>query len=463
MSDLSASSFDNGDIGTWRYIYTTDTSAISEAILANDSRILKLMLKKRKKKPLPLPADGFQGWTALHIAASRRKYIKCLEILLLYGDTVLVNVNAKTRQGRTALHIACANNCISAVRYLLKNGAKTDICDNYTRLALHYAVLNGRTEIFQLILQSTDVSRIEKYCSLMSKIELRENHIYWSLTCCAISSGNLECFSALMTSKLPQSILQSPTILVRSDVARVFSPLTFLLHSYNKNPKKLDSFLPLLLKYEVIMPDMFHSVLRMGMPIWPYNYSSTLVYANPFSAIFIDSLPLSKQQHYFNLLIANNVTPDYCLQCYGDTSKPYRPSYQGGEDSYLHYYRPVLDGIKKGKTNAVKLLISNSAILELDDLIVHFWFCLIFIDSIGFSESMYQYLISLKPLYYIPRCQWGSLNEEFATASLQQLCRTAIRQQLRGPTLEDNLRHFRRRILELPLPSMLKDYLLFKN
>ena len=85
-------------------------------------------------------------------------------------------------------------------------------------------------------------------------------------------------------------------------------------------------------------------------------------------------------------------------------------------------------------------------------------------------SGMYQYLTQLKPIRCI--CELMRSNgqrlsdigsEAFSKVTLQQLCRPVIRQQLREPSLGGNLRNFRRKISELPLPNLLKDFLLFKN
>ena len=139
--------------------------------------------------------------------------------------------------------------------------------------------------------------------------------------------------------------------------------------------------------------------------------------------------------------------------------------------------------MKLGNVEAVKLLLLNSVILEPDKLLVY---------SIGQnivdyvwddspeqmpqqgSYDMYRYLISLKPIYYMRQqvqrhCSsnyWPYLErdtEEFSRVTLQQLCRTAIREQHRGTSLGDNLRSFHKNILALPLPNLLKDYLLFRS
>lgn len=418
---------------------------------------------KYQLKSLALPVDELQGWNALHIAASRRKYVECLKILLLRRGKNRINVNAQTFEGRTALHIACANNCITAVRCLLKNGAKTDICDDQMRLPLHYAAFNGRTEIVQLLLQSTDVRAIQEFFCVDPTKVLEESHIYWSLTCCAISSGNIECLAAVLTSKLPERILQSPTIVASLETARVFSPLTFLLHSYIEKPEKLDSFLRLLLKFDVTSPNRIPEMRAAGVPMWPANRATTIVYENPFSAIFDNSWPPEQQLHYFDLLIENNVTTDYCLQRYGDISAPMVCFNTGEEDPYLDYYKHVLDTVQNGKVDVGILLLTNSVILEVGDLIVHFWFSLLHANATEFSKDTFELLNLLTPSFHRIKRLFRSMDVDFAETTLKDRCRLYIRQQIRGPTVEDNLKNFRRRILELPLPSQLKDFLLFKN
>lgn len=580
------------------YVDDSLTGSISQAVRRNDKNTLLRMLKKRKKNPLPLPADN-RGWTALHIAASQPQYKECLELLLRYGDSILINLDDTTFQQETALHIACENGCdenvllllqngcdpklktiecdsalhIAAskghskiveyllrypinineqdwqkytplhlaaangyfkiccdllgkganvqsidfdgnsplhlacqngnadiarlflqhnstsinfqncdgitpfmlsvrsfdapeVRHFLENEAKTNICDWKGRTALHFAAIGGKAEVLKLVLLSTDVELIEG--CLFDFLEIgRTRRTIYSLMCCAIHSASVDCLTVLITSELPKSILQAPYVENHDTSIRVYSPLAYVFSWLaGSRDDELNSCLLLLLKHKITMLDEFHKVVPVK---WPHP---GVKFVNPISEVFCDSWSFIQQRHYFNLLIANDITTDYCLQCYYDNAEPFATF-----TAYDLYYEAVIDAVRKSNTEIMKLLLSNSVIIEPDELLIRYF--IVRPTSITMelqdTRNMYQYLTSLKPIYYskklVQQCKLHIFrlyinytpNEEFTKATLQQLCRTVIRQQLRERTLEDNIRNFKSKISELPLPDSLKDYLLFKN
>jgi len=221
--------------------------------------------------------------------------------------------------------------------------------------------------------------------------------------------------------------------------------------------ERFDSNLQSLLNHKVATMDEFCEEFQVK---WPQN---GLRFVHPFAESGYESGTLLKQ-HYLELLIANGVTTDYCVRCYCDTTQSF-----GTFTDYWPYYEPVVDAIEEEDVEKVKLLLSNSVILEPDLLLV----CIISDTEEIYPKGpgMYRYLISLKPtecirmLMSLDNEQYSSdlASEEFSRVTLQQLCRTAIRRPLRDPSLGDNLRNFRRKILELPLPDSFKDYLSFKN
>jgi len=197
---------------------------------------------------------------------------------------------------------------------------------------------------------------------------------------------------------------------------------------------------------------------------WPVDVE----FYHPFERL-IEHADTDLQKQYFDLLIANGVTTDYCLRCYHDNTRPFDTF-----TDYDTYYRPVIRLIRSYLTDfeMFEQLIYNSVILEPDKLLAYI---IRYDRQVWFSmDHIYKYLTRLKPI----NCIWelirssdsednrymrGMASKEFSRCTLQQLCRTAIRQQLREPSLGDNLRNFRGRIFELPLPNSMKDYLLFKS
>jgi ankyrin repeat protein len=95
------------------------------------------------------PEDFFRnGWQALHFAAARSESPDALaiaDLLLRKGAAV----NATTREGETALHLARGE---SMTRLLLQNGAKVGATDSNGESPLHPAALDGNTARIHLLL-----------------------------------------------------------------------------------------------------------------------------------------------------------------------------------------------------------------------------------------------------------------------------------------------------------------------
>lgn len=604
-----AKSKEKEDPDFFNYVDDTLSCSLSQVIRSNDKSTLKRILNKRKKKPLPLSADN-RGWTALHVAASKSESKDCLEMLLRYGDSVLIDLNAVTFEGETALFIACEHGCeenavillqkgcdpkkkkldgssalhvaamkgyhrivdhmldhrinindqdwqgftplhlaamygclgvcrvlleneasvrltdsdgnlplhlacqngyfdivrlllerdctlinyqnchgitppmlavqnhnVQCVRYLLDNGAKTEVCNKDKVIALQFAAAGGNKDVLELVLQSTDMTSIEQYCLYNFRNILDSKGMFYSLICCAVNSGSVECLSILLKSELPKSILEAPYAENSGYCLDVFSPLAYLFSTYSESvDETFDSFLNLLLEHEIIYMTEFLNVLEIK---WP---ESRVKFINPFSVIFSAEWSRVKRLHYFNLLNSRGVTPDYCLQCYNNNRENF--SSFTVLFGYLAYYKPVLEAVCRGDIETVQLFLANSSILEPDQLCYY----LVemkssetlteFLKCLKEIRLIYNFLVKLKPTYFNYKrysaekkslmryvCRHTKLfsrSEEFDKSNLQQLCRTKIREQLREQTLEDNLKHFRKKIEELPLPSSLKNYLLFK-
>lgn len=96
------------------------------------------------------PEDYFRnGWQALHFAASREDSPDALAIaaLLLRKGA---DVNATTREGETALHLAPGE---AMTRLLLSNGAKVDpVTRQLQEQALHFAARSGNVPRIRLLL-----------------------------------------------------------------------------------------------------------------------------------------------------------------------------------------------------------------------------------------------------------------------------------------------------------------------
>lgn len=573
---------------------------LSRAIRAQDKVMLKRILNKRKETPLPLSVDN-RGWSALHVAASRNEYNECLIMLLQHSDSVLIDLNAQTFEGKTALYIACENSCeknvafllqkgcnpnkkvldrtsplhiaamkgyygivvhlleyginindrdwqnftplhltalygrtevcrklleneantdltdsdnnlpihlacqnghfdvvkllterecttsinyqncdgitplmlaiqnknLQCVKYLLDRGAKTEISSVEELIALQFATISGNKDLLELVLQSTDMAVIKKHCFYSFPHCLSRMGKFYSLTCCAINSASIECVSVLLKSKLPKYILEAPFVEEERSNLILMSPLDYLVHNYFEFPiKTFDSLLKLLLDHKMIFMTEFVSIMK-NMCILPKGNV-----VNLFTLIAGDDLPFVKRLHYFNLVSAYGITPDYCLQCYNYNNDSERFKDFTLTDGYYTYYKPVLHAVYRGDIETVHLCLMNSSILEPDKFCAYLLLQKSRFIKIQRPRAMFDFLITLKPIHTTDENITSKLNSNmitkfcyktyFARSTLQQICRTKIREQVRGETLEDNLKNFKRRIEELPLPVSLKNYLLFK-
>ncbi|KAK7573951.1 hypothetical protein V9T40_011142 [Parthenolecanium corni] len=405
-------------------------------------------------------------------------------IFLIECDLTLINCT--NNEGCTPLMLAAKSGAdVCGLHILCENGAKIDICDESGWTALHYAAANGKVEVLECILQYTEASCFEAWFSNKLNNVLNAGGKFVSLTCACIKweyRRNEKCLEMLLSSnKLSQSILQAPNIDIdfRNNACKISSPLAYLF-ALCYNTQKEESFyshLQLLLKYEIIMLDEFFKVYKVKWPECHFR----IEFVSPFDGILRDSrLPSSKKHHYFHLLNANGITIDYSLQCYHDINTQSFATFT----NYASYYMSVIDEMRLQVVHGsklLKLILPNSVILEPDNLILLYHkFVNYYVSSDDAEElyakrkyrKMHAYLTSLKPVYYKqPRkyhrysflsYPYNTIGEEFSKSTLKQLCRTVIRQHLREPTLEGNLRNFQRKILQLPLSTFLKDYLLFK-
>lgn len=107
--------------------------------------------------------DCYQSWTEdlLTDSVSTRHSscgveAKCLaresigELLSLCGR--YADINMRTREGRTALHLAASNGHVSTVRFLHQTGAIIDLTDNKGYTALQLAAGNGHLNVVKLLL-----------------------------------------------------------------------------------------------------------------------------------------------------------------------------------------------------------------------------------------------------------------------------------------------------------------------
>ena len=66
---------------------------------------------------------------------------------------VRVQVNSADSEGRTALHVATANNDIDAICRLVEWGADVNLVDKKKRTPLHFAAIGGHMDVCMLLLE----------------------------------------------------------------------------------------------------------------------------------------------------------------------------------------------------------------------------------------------------------------------------------------------------------------------
>ncbi|AIF81007.1 hypothetical protein I862_02220 [endosymbiont of Acanthamoeba sp. UWC8] len=123
--------------------------AIRKEIYKEDKPyIAEYLINAFKKKEFDWNSkDGEDN--AVLILAAKMRASKLTESLCFLKDKGL-DINERDKEGRTALHIACALGDIRAAHALIKAGADINATDNCKRTPLHYAVL--RSELVENLL-----------------------------------------------------------------------------------------------------------------------------------------------------------------------------------------------------------------------------------------------------------------------------------------------------------------------
>jgi len=80
---------------------------------------------------------------------TKSKRYDMMEFLHTYG----VKVSSADAEGRTALHVAAANDDVDGICRLLEWGADVNICDNKKRTPIHVAAAGGKAHATMLLLE----------------------------------------------------------------------------------------------------------------------------------------------------------------------------------------------------------------------------------------------------------------------------------------------------------------------
>ena len=108
----------------------------------------------------------YQTWTEdlLTTSTSNQDFIWGVEARFYAQETVTelvstcgryIDINARTRQGRTALHLAAGHGHLQIVRFLIQNGINVDLVDNDACTALRLAAQNGHLDTVKSLLATS--------------------------------------------------------------------------------------------------------------------------------------------------------------------------------------------------------------------------------------------------------------------------------------------------------------------
>ncbi len=113
-----------------------------------------------EQKSFDVDAKSNDGHTALHFACANG----CLEVAKYLVEKENANVNIQDIRGWTTLHHASVKGHLEVIKYLLDKGVAVDTANNDGHTALHFAFANGRLEVANYLVEkgNADVSILDK-------------------------------------------------------------------------------------------------------------------------------------------------------------------------------------------------------------------------------------------------------------------------------------------------------------
>jgi ankyrin repeat protein len=139
------------------------------AELGNFEVIQELIASNNKPYPLDLNAKTLDDWTALHLAANEG-HTQIVDILLKND----INKEAVTKMGRKALHIATIKGNYDVVRLLIEAGCDLDYQDDDQSTPLHYASEHGYEKILRDLLDHHAKTNLKNYQG-MTPVDLSQD------------------------------------------------------------------------------------------------------------------------------------------------------------------------------------------------------------------------------------------------------------------------------------------------
>ncbi|KAJ2951460.1 hypothetical protein O0L34_g13612 [Tuta absoluta] len=132
--------------------YDGDTP-IHDAVVTTKHKAVEMLLHAGGDPELKSEAS----YTPFHLACYRGS-LECVKVL----HPFVININEKSFKGDTPLILAVQGFHNEVVQFLLQNGADPHIKTSYGELAMNMALYMGYSFIFNLLLQVTDIEKMDK-------------------------------------------------------------------------------------------------------------------------------------------------------------------------------------------------------------------------------------------------------------------------------------------------------------
>eukprot|EP01043_Picozoa_sp_COSAG02_P035194 COSAG02_NODE_2505_length_8656_cov_6.225950_4_plen_446_part_00 len=142
-------------------IVTKDTS-LHQCAKEGDDEKLKAVLQTMDAAELvaTLQTLDTDGWSPLHYAAVNSS-TACLQELLTAGRGIPEVINARSKEGQTALHFAVVWECADHVQLLLEAEADVDAANEFGATPLHWACERGAHDVMRVLLDHSPPANAE--------------------------------------------------------------------------------------------------------------------------------------------------------------------------------------------------------------------------------------------------------------------------------------------------------------
>ena len=142
-------------------VVTKDTS-LHRCAKEGDVEKLKVVLHTMDTAEIiaAVSALDTDGWTPLHYAAVNSS-TACLRELLVAGRGVSEVLDARSKEGQTALHFAVVWECPDHVELLLHAGADVDAVNEFGATPLHWACERGAHDVMRVLLDHSPPANTE--------------------------------------------------------------------------------------------------------------------------------------------------------------------------------------------------------------------------------------------------------------------------------------------------------------